>query len=145
MVAPTGSGKTLAAFLWSIDQLLAAKSPAGSPDGSSPGGTAAPGSSGDDDAAAAPDEDRTSVLYISPLKALGVDVERNLRAPLIGITQAVRAAGGEPPEISVGVRSGDTPRQSAAPCWPTRRTSSSPRPSPCTSCSRPRRGRPCAT
>ena len=39
-----------------------------------------------------------------------MDVERNLRAPLIGITQAVRAAGGEPPEISVGVRSGDTPQ-----------------------------------
>lgn len=110
VVAPTGSGKTLAAFLWSIDRLLAAKSPAGSPDGSSPSGPTAPGSSGDDDAAAAPSEDRTSVLYISPLKALGVDVERNLRAPLIGITQAVRAAGGEPPEISVGVRSGDTPQ-----------------------------------
>ncbi|MDR7373240.1 ATP-dependent Lhr-like helicase [Kocuria rhizophila] len=110
VVAPTGSGKTLAAFLWSIDRLLAAKSPAGSPDGSSRGGTAAPGSSGDDDAAAAPAEDRTSVLYISPLKALGVDVERNLRAPLIGITQAAKAAGGEPPEISVGVRSGDTPQ-----------------------------------
>ena len=42
LLSPTGSGKTLAAFLWSIDQLLAAKSPAGSPDGSSPGGTAAP-------------------------------------------------------------------------------------------------------
>ncbi|RLZ03629.1 ATP-dependent helicase [Kocuria tytonicola] len=92
VVAPTGSGKTLAAFLWSVDRLLTAKAPAG-----------------DDDATAVP-EDRTSVLYISPLKALGVDVERNLRAPLIGITQAAKAAGGEPPEISVGVRSGDTPQ-----------------------------------
>lgn len=88
VVAPTGSGKTLAAFLWSIDRLLTAKK-----------------ADGPDDA-----EDRTSVLYISPLKALGVDVERNLRAPLIGITQAAKAAGGEPPEISVGVRSGDTPQ-----------------------------------
>ncbi|RLY94166.1 DEAD/DEAH box helicase [Kocuria tytonicola] len=94
VVAPTGSGKTLAAFLWSVDRLLTAKGPA---------------PTGDDDAAALP-EDRTSVLYISPLKALGVDVERNLRAPLIGITQAAKAAGGEPPEISVGVRSGDTPQ-----------------------------------
>ncbi|WP_144997141.1 Lhr family ATP-dependent helicase [Kocuria marina] len=88
VVAPTGSGKTLAAFLWSIDRLLTDKK-----------------ADGPDDA-----EDRTSVLYISPLKALGVDVERNLRAPLIGITQAAKAAGGEPPEISVGVRSGDTPQ-----------------------------------
>ncbi|GEC98135.1 hypothetical protein KVA01_02900 [Kocuria varians] len=94
VVAPTGSGKTLAAFLWSIDRLLSAK-------GAVP-------AEGDDDAL--PDEDRTTVLYISPLKALGVDVERNLRAPLIGITQAVKAAGGNPPEISVGVRSGDTPQ-----------------------------------
>ncbi|WP_229588819.1 DEAD/DEAH box helicase, partial [Kocuria sp. CCUG 69068] len=52
----------------------------------------------------------TRVLYISPLKALGVDVERNLRAPLIGISQTARHAGIEPPEISVGVRSGDTPQ-----------------------------------
>ena len=88
VVAPTGSGKTLAAFLWSIDRLLTSK-----------------GTDESEDA-----EDRTSVLYISPLKALGVDVERNLRAPLIGITQAAKAAGGDPPEISVGVRSGDTPQ-----------------------------------
>ena len=74
VVAPTGSGKTLAAFLWSIDRLLTDKKADGS-----------------DDA-----EDRTSVLYISPLKALGVDVERNLRAPLIGISQTARHAGIEP-------------------------------------------------
>ena len=55
-------------------------------------------------------EEHTTVLYISPLKALGVDVERNLRAPLIGITQAAKAAGITPPDISVGVRSGDTPQ-----------------------------------
>ena len=85
VVAPTGSGKTLAAFLWAIDQLIAH-----SPDENA--------------------EELTSVLYISPLKALGVDVERNLRAPLIGITQAAKAAGTAPPEVSVGVRSGDTPQ-----------------------------------
>ncbi len=61
-------------------------------------------------ASSAKDEEHTSVLYISPLKALGVDVERNLRAPLIGITQAAKAAGVAPPDVSVGVRSGDTPQ-----------------------------------
>src|SRR5690606_11226069 len=52
---------------------------------------------------------RTRVLYISPLKALGVDVERNLRAPLVGIAQTAKRLGAEPPPITVGVRSGDTP------------------------------------
>src|ERR1700712_5615041 len=86
VVAPTGSGKTLAAFLWSIDRLTAT----------------------------APDEDprkRTRVLYISPLKALGVDVERNLRAPLVGVTQTAKRLGLPAPEITVGVRSGDTSTQ----------------------------------
>jgi ATP-dependent Lhr-like helicase len=81
VVAPTGSGKTLSAFLWSLDQLAAT-------DGK---------------------DRKTKVLYISPLKALGVDVERNLRAPLVGITQTAKRLGLTPPEISVGVRSGDTP------------------------------------
>jgi ATP-dependent Lhr-like helicase len=83
VVAPTGSGKTLAAFLWSIDRLS-----------STP----------------APDDPlhRTRVLYISPLKALGVDVERNLRAPLVGVTQTAKRLGVAAPEVTVGVRSGDT-------------------------------------
>ncbi|GAA4674869.1 Lhr family ATP-dependent helicase [Frondihabitans cladoniiphilus] len=83
VIAPTGSGKTLASFLWSIDKL--ASSPP-------------------------PDEKlhRTRVLYISPLKALGVDVERNLRSPLVGVTQTARRLGTEAPDITVGVRSGDT-------------------------------------
>jgi ATP-dependent Lhr-like helicase len=84
VVAPTGSGKTLSAFLWSLDRLL-----------SSP-----------------PPEDkrhRCRVLYISPLKALGVDVERNLRAPLTGIRHTADRLGSPVPEVSVGVRSGDTP------------------------------------
>ncbi|MFT2817696.1 ATP-dependent helicase [Leifsonia sp. A12D58] len=88
VVAPTGSGKTLAAFLWAIDKLAAG------------GGTSAA------ERFATPG---TRVLYISPLKALGVDVERNLRAPLVGIGQAARRMGEEPPHVSVGVRSGDTP------------------------------------
>ena len=83
VIAPTGSGKTLAAFLWAIDRLAAARA-AGAPHG-------------------------TRVLYISPLKALGVDVERNLSAPLAGIGNAAALLGETPPEITVGVRSGDTP------------------------------------
>ncbi|WP_316298618.1 Lhr family ATP-dependent helicase [Clavibacter michiganensis] len=84
VVAPTGSGKTLAAFLWSIDRLASRPAP----------------------------EDpmrRTRVLYISPLKALAVDVERNLRSPLVGIVQTAKRLGAEPPEVTVSVRSGDTP------------------------------------
>ncbi|CAM2936343.1 DEAD/DEAH box helicase [Skermania piniformis] len=80
VVAPTGSGKTLSAFLWAIDRLAARPVPTA----------------------------KTTVLYISPLKALAVDVERNLRSPLVGITQTARRLGLDPPEISVGVRSGDT-------------------------------------
>ncbi|MDN3241479.1 ATP-dependent helicase [Glycomyces tritici] len=84
VVAPTGSGKTLAAFLSSLDAL----------------------------ASAPPPEDpklRCRVLYISPLKALGVDVERNLAVPLEGIRAEAARLGLPEPEIRVGVRSGDTP------------------------------------
>jgi ATP-dependent helicase Lhr and Lhr-like helicase len=82
VIAPTGSGKTLAAFLWAIDRL----------------------------ASSGPDErPGTRVLYVSPLKALAVDVERNLRTPLTGIGRIAERHGAPPPAISVGVRSGDTP------------------------------------
>ena len=81
VIAPTGSGKTLAAFLWAIDEL--ARTP-----------TRPPG---------------TSVLYISPLKALAVDVERNLRTPLAGLAAVAGRHGLPPPSVSVAVRSGDTP------------------------------------
>ncbi len=84
VVAPTGSGKTLSAFLWSLDRLLTEPRP----------------------------EDRTKrcrVLYVSPLKALAVDVERNLRAPLTGIRHTADRLGAPVPEVRVGVRSGDTP------------------------------------
>ncbi|MFZ4374098.1 MAG: DNA glycosylase AlkZ-like family protein, partial [Mycobacterium sp.] len=81
VIAPTGSGKTLAAFLWAIDQL-----------------------------AHQPRETKgTRVLYISPLKALAVDVERNLRTPLAGISRIAEQDGTPVPTISVGIRSGDTP------------------------------------
>jgi ATP-dependent Lhr-like helicase len=88
VVAPTGSGKTLAAFLWAIDRLSASAPPPSPPPGDP--------------------LRRTRVLYISPLKALAVDVERNLRAPLIGVTQTAKRLGLQPAEVTVGVRSGDT-------------------------------------
>ena len=84
VIAPTGSGKTLAGFLWSIDRLLT-----GEPVDSSK---------------------RLRVLYISPLKALAVDVERNLRVPLAGITAAAKRLDLSVPEVRVGVRTGDTPQ-----------------------------------
>ncbi|MDZ5443142.1 ATP-dependent helicase [Micromonospora sp. 4G57] len=84
VVAPTGSGKTLAAFLWSLDRLAKETPPAEA-------------------------RQRCRVLYVSPLKALAVDVERNLRAPLAGIRQAATRLGVAPPDITVGMRTGDTP------------------------------------
>ncbi len=116
VVAPTGSGKTLSAFLWAIDRLFhdkqataAAAAPrdkgvraAGAPDEGAPGKKARNGS------AREARSSRTKVLYISPLKALGVDVERNLRSPLVGIGQSARRLGITAPDIAVGVRSGDT-------------------------------------
>jgi ATP-dependent Lhr-like helicase len=84
VIAPTGSGKTLAAFLWALDQLAFEQQ----------ADTAGTG---------------TRVLYVSPLKALAVDVERNLRTPLTGITRVAERQGLPAPSISVGLRSGDTP------------------------------------
>ena len=88
IIAPTGSGKTLAAFLWSLDALYREHRKRASDASLPPRGT--------------------RILYISPLKALGADVERNLRAPLAGITRPSGNDTGEP-TITVGVRSGDTP------------------------------------
>ncbi|WP_210386496.1 ATP-dependent helicase [Corynebacterium sp. HMSC30G07] len=94
VVAPTGSGKTLAAFLWSLNALVERSGQTALPiDG---GHTSTHGG--------------TRVLYISPLKALGVDVENNLRAPLAGIARVAQRMGKQMPDISVGVRSGDTPQ-----------------------------------
>src|SRR5437867_7717859 len=84
IAAPTGSGKTLAAFLWSVDRLLG-------------------------DAAAGRLEDRTDVVYVSPLKALGNDVQRNLAAPLAEMRALAEGDGIALPEIRVLVRTGDTP------------------------------------
>ncbi|MEV0450341.1 DEAD/DEAH box helicase [Streptomyces sp. NPDC050600] len=84
VVAPTGSGKTLAAFLASLDRLAATPPPADA-------------------------KKRCRVLYVSPLKALAVDVERNLRSPLTGIRQESVRLGLPEPDVRVGIRSGDTP------------------------------------
>ena len=84
ILAPTGSGKTLAAFLWTLDRLMAERSPSAEP------------SAG------------CRVLYVSPLKALTYDVERNLRAPLAGIALEMERRGTAPPPIRVGIRTGDT-------------------------------------
>ncbi|MBB2995288.1 ATP-dependent helicase [Paeniglutamicibacter cryotolerans] len=97
VVAPTGSGKTLSAFLWALDSFI--RRAQGQPElplELPPPGKKQPARG-------------TRVLYISPLKALGVDVERNLRSPLVGITQTARRLGLPTPVIAVGVRSGDTP------------------------------------
>lgn len=84
--APTGSGKTLAAFLWTLDRLLTRPTPE--------------------------KERRCRVLYVSPLKALAHDVDRNLRAPLAGIRHAAGRLGGEPlPELTTFLRTGDTPQE----------------------------------
>jgi ATP-dependent Lhr-like helicase len=85
ILAPTGSGKTLTAFLWAIDRLVTAPEPER--------------------------DRRLRVLYVSPLRALAVDVERNLRSPLKGIGLAAERLGETVRDVEVGVRTGDTPQQ----------------------------------
>ncbi|MFB7845313.1 ATP-dependent helicase [Microbacterium sp. NPDC056052] len=102
VVAPTGSGKTLSAFLWAIDRVFRERTAEGAD--AEKKRPATKRSSAKD----AERPGRTRILYISPLKALGVDVERNLRSPLIGIGQSARRLGIPAPAVTVGVRSGDT-------------------------------------
>ncbi|HEY2813603.1 MAG TPA: DEAD/DEAH box helicase [Acidimicrobiales bacterium] len=82
VLAPTGSGKTLAAFMWGIDRLMTEPPP--------------------------DRERRTRLVYVSPLRALAVDVEKNLRAPLAGIRLAAERLGVDVHEPTVGMRTGDT-------------------------------------
>ncbi|MEV7647081.1 DEAD/DEAH box helicase [Arthrobacter sp. NPDC089319] len=103
VVAPTGSGKTLAAFLWALDTFISTAAAEPELPLEAPQPARKRGRGGQQESRG------TRVLYISPLKALGVDVERNLRAPLIGITQTAKRLGLPAPSITVGVRSGDTP------------------------------------
>ncbi len=86
--APTGSGKTLTAFLWALDRLMFTSAPA--------------------------KKERCRVVYVSPLKALAVDVERNLRAPLAGIANVAAARGDEFTTPLIAIRTGDTPTQERA-------------------------------
>ncbi|HEY3445745.1 MAG TPA: DEAD/DEAH box helicase [Myxococcales bacterium] len=88
LLAPTGTGKTLAAFLGALDQLMFEPVPA--------------------------KRERCRVLYVSPLKALAVDIERNLRAPLVGIARAAEAEGTACHVPTVMVRTGDTPANERA-------------------------------
>ncbi|HEX6322549.1 MAG TPA: DEAD/DEAH box helicase, partial [Vicinamibacterales bacterium] len=88
ILAPTGSGKTLAAFLWAIQRVMFEPEP--------------------------PPNARCRVLYVSPLKALAVDVERNLRAPLAGIANEAARRGDAHATAVVGVRTGDTPQAERA-------------------------------
>jgi len=83
ILAPTGSGKTLAAFLWALDRLMTEPPP--------------------------PSGARCRVLYVSPLRALAVDVEKNLRAPLTGIGLAAERLGVDFHPPTVAIRTGDTP------------------------------------
>ncbi|HSN43726.1 MAG TPA: DEAD/DEAH box helicase, partial [Propionibacteriaceae bacterium] len=108
VVAPTGSGKTLSAFLWSIDSCLSARPnrEAGERSGASRDAERRGGSEGGRPPSL---NTGTRILYVSPLKALAVDVERNLRSPLVGIRHAATRLGTELPELRVAVRSGDTP------------------------------------
>jgi len=87
VLAPTGSGKTLAAFLAAIDHLMFSP---------------------------APKRPATRIVYVSPLKALAVDVERNLREPLVGITRQAQRLGIPYREPTVAIRTGDTPSRERA-------------------------------
>jgi ATP-dependent Lhr-like helicase len=88
ILAPTGSGKTLTAFLWCLNRLLFEQVPE--------------------------PQARCRVLYVSPLKALAVDVERNLRAPLVGISNVAAASGIPVAEPAIAIRTGDTPANERA-------------------------------
>jgi ATP-dependent helicase Lhr and Lhr-like helicase len=88
ILAPTGSGKTLAAFLWSLDRVMFAPVPE--------------------------KRGRCRILYVSPLKALAVDVERNLRAPLAGIAQIASSRGEGYHAPAIAIRTGDTPQSERA-------------------------------
>ncbi|WP_181574878.1 MULTISPECIES: DEAD/DEAH box helicase [unclassified Actinomyces] len=109
VIAPTGSGKTLAAFLSAIDRLARPVAQMARGDEPTPAGAASAGAIPADRRRTRQSRGRgVRVLYISPLKALGADVERNLRRPLAGITAAAAELGVPAAPIAVGMRTGDT-------------------------------------
>src|ERR1035441_3922903 len=124
ILAPTGTGKTLAAFLWCINRLMFVPVP--------------------------PRHERCRVLYISPLKALAVDIERNLRSPLVGIAQAARSAGIASHDPTIATRPGDPPASERArfarhpppPASPSTTPPPPPPPAPPPPSERPRSPRP---
>jgi ATP-dependent Lhr-like helicase len=100
ILAPTGTGKTLAAFLWCLDRLML--------------GSREQGTGNRDQKAAEPERRGCRIVYVSPLKALAVDVERNLRSPLAGMANMARRRGVEFREPTISVRTGDTPQRERA-------------------------------
>ncbi len=100
ILAPTGTGKTLAAFLWCLDRLML--------------GNRDQGSGIRDQKAAGSERRGCRIVYVSPLKALAVDVERNLRSPLAGMANMARRMGVEFREPAISVRTGDTPQRERA-------------------------------
>ena len=96
ITAPTGTGKTLTAFLWCLDRLMLA------------------GRVEESEQSKSKKKNRTRIVYVSPLKALAVDVERNLRSPLAGIANFARKQGIAFHEPSIAVRTGDTPQRERA-------------------------------
>jgi ATP-dependent Lhr-like helicase len=96
ILAPTGTGKTLAAFLWCLDRLML--------------------QNGDHGSGASDQKKRQGcrIVYVSPLKALAVDVERNLRSPLAGMANMARRMGVAFRDPQISVRTGDTPQRERA-------------------------------
>jgi ATP-dependent Lhr-like helicase len=100
ILAPTGTGKTLAAFLWCLDRLML--------------GNRDQGSGVRDQKASGGERSGCRIVYVSPLKALAVDVERNLRSPLAGIATMAKRMGVPFREPLIHVRTGDTPQRERA-------------------------------
>jgi ATP-dependent Lhr-like helicase len=100
ILAPTGTGKTLAAFLWCLDRLML--------------GNRDQGSGVRDQKASGGERPGCRIVYVSPLKALAVDVERNLRSPLAGIATMAKRMGVPFREPLIHVRTGDTPQRERA-------------------------------
>ncbi|MGA2537230.1 MAG: DEAD/DEAH box helicase, partial [Terracidiphilus sp.] len=103
ILAPTGTGKTLTAFLWCLDRLML-QPPRPAENAAVPAGRSS----------SLGRKEGCRIVYVSPLKALAVDVERNLRSPLAGIANMARRRGVEFREATISVRTGDTPQRERA-------------------------------